>query len=413
MTEDFVVRVDGVSKRFCRNLRRSMWYGVRDILRDVVGLRSANGTLRVDEFWALDNVNFELRRGECLGLVGANGAGKSTLLKLLNGIIRPDLGTIHMRGRVVALIEIGAGFHPMLTGRENVYINGAILGLTTAEIRRQFDDIVAFAELAEFIDTPVKFYSSGMYVRLGFAVAAHLRPDILLVDEVLAVGDMAFQAKCLQHVSRLCESGCTVILVSHNEELVRRVCTRGLLLERGTLVLSGGIHDCFAEYRRRPSGWIREVLRAGNGRVTITDVEFLDGEGRSTARFRLGDELRVRIHLVPREAVDSPVVELGFNSAHGVVAASARTGTPSGEGGYAGYQLGRIEKPTIVEVRFPSVSLAPGVYRITALVCGSDMLDIYDWRRNNWEIEVESDRYIRGMVHMPYEMRVIRPDSGA
>src|SRR5262245_33839800 len=178
-----------------------MWYGLQDAWSDGIGRRrSRSQQLRADEFWAVHDVSFRLKRGECFGLIGRNGAGKSTLLKMLNGIFRPDTGSIAFRGRVGGLIEIGAGFHPILTGRENVYVNGAVLGLGRREIDRHFDAIVEFAGVREFIDSPVKYYSSGMYVRLGFAVAAHLAPDVLLVDEVLAVGDMEFQAKCLEHV---------------------------------------------------------------------------------------------------------------------------------------------------------------------------------------------------------------------
>jgi lipopolysaccharide transport system ATP-binding protein len=398
-----VIQVDNVSKRFCRNMRRSMMYGIRDILSDVVGRRPSAAELRADEFWAVDDVSVTVEQGQCLGLIGANGAGKSTLLKMLNGIIRPDRGRIAVRGRVGALIEVGAGFHPLLTGRENVFVNGAILGMSRQEIASQFDAIVAFAELESFIDTPVKFYSSGMYVRLGFAVAAHLRPEILLVDEVLAVGDMAFQAKCLQHVSQLCADGCSVILVSHNEEMVRRVCRNGLTLEAGRPVCVGDIHDCYADYNRRPRGFLRDTQRAGNGRVRITHAEFLDGEGRPTTNFHLESPMTIRVHVEPQEPVDDLVLDLGFNSPRGIVAASAHTA-------HSGFRLGRIAEPTVVEFRFESLTLAPGLYRITAMATGSDLLNIYDWRRNAWEIHVENDFYVRGASWMPFKCEV-QPDA--
>src|SRR5206468_4283587 len=196
-----LVHVEHVSRRFCRNLRRSLWYGIQDIARDLnpFGRNSSGGSssLRKDEFWAVNDVSFELRRGECLGLIGRNGAGKTTLLKMLNGLIKPDCGCIEIRGRVGALIALGAGFNPILTGRENIYVNGAVLGLTKREIDEKIEEIIDFAEIREFIDSPVQSYSSGMQVRLGFAMASSLNPDILLLDEVLAVGDMGFQAKCL------------------------------------------------------------------------------------------------------------------------------------------------------------------------------------------------------------------------
>ena len=397
--ESPVIEVEHVSKRFCRDLRRSMMYGVRDILADTFLGASREIHLRQDEFWSVDDVSLSVARGQCLGLIGANGAGKSTLLKMLNGIIRPDRGRISVRGRVGALIEVGAGFHPMLTGRENVFVNGAILGMSRREIQSRFDEIVAFAELEKFIDTPVKFYSSGMYVRLGFAVAAHLRPEILLVDEVLAVGDMSFQAKCLQHVSQLCADGCTVVLVSHNEEMVRRVCRDGIVLTAGRVTCAGDVHTCFAAYNLRPRGWVTDTTRAGNGRIRITNVEFLDAEGQAQKRFHLEAPLTVRVHLEPREPVDEPVLDIGFNSAAGLVAASANTA-------YAGVKLGRIEEATVVDFTFESLTLAPGLYRISAVAMGQDLLDIYDWRRNAWEIVVENDFYVRGANWMPFKCEV-------
>ena len=200
MTNDVAIQVQGVGKKYCRSLRRTLVYGVQDVSRDLFGVASERTELRHDEFWALNDISFEVKRGECLGLIGANGAGKSTLLKLLNGVILPDKGTIRVHGRVGALLELGSGFHPMLTGRENIHLSGAVLGLSKKELEKKFDEIVNFAGLWEFIDTPVKYYSSGMYVRLGFSVAIHSEPEILIIDEGLAVGDVLFQAKCFAKI---------------------------------------------------------------------------------------------------------------------------------------------------------------------------------------------------------------------
>jgi len=197
------VRADRVSKKFARRLKHSVRYGLQDMARTTLGLDRHSDRLRSEEFWAVRDVSFELRRGEVLGLIGANGSGKSTLLSMLNGIYRPDDGEITVRGRVAALIQIGAGFHPMLTGRENIFVNGSILGMSKAEIERKLDAIVDFAGVGEFIDLPVKHYSSGMYVRLGFSIAAHLEPEVLLVDEVLAVGDAEFRAKSMERMWRM------------------------------------------------------------------------------------------------------------------------------------------------------------------------------------------------------------------
>jgi len=232
MTDNVLIKVENVGKKFCHSLRRSMLYGIGDIARDVLNVDTNPEDLRQDEFWAIENVSFEVKRGECLSVIGRNGAGKSTLLKMLNGIFPPDQGKITIRGKVAALIEVGAGFHPMLTGRENIYINGSILGMGKKEIDSKFDDIVAFAELEEFIDSPVKHYSSGMYVRLGFAIAAQLNPDVLLLDEVLAVGDASFRAKCFNQISNIMKKS-AVVFVSHSMPHVAHVSSKLMHIQSG------------------------------------------------------------------------------------------------------------------------------------------------------------------------------------
>ena len=250
---EVLVHVQGVSKKFCRDLKKSLWYGVRDLATELKlfqnrtpgkdqhsGARACN-TLREAEFWAVNNVSFDLRRGECLGLIGHNGAGKTTLLKLLNGLIKPDAGRIEMGGRVGALIALGAGFNPILTGRENIYVTGSILGLSKAEIDAQVDEIIDFAEIRGFIDAPVQSYSSGMAVRLGFAVAAKCQPDVLLLDEVLAVGDVGFQAKCFNCLSEFRRRGTAFVLVSHNMHQISRYCDRVLYLKQGCTAHLGNV----------------------------------------------------------------------------------------------------------------------------------------------------------------------------
>ena len=231
MSGDVLLGVDGVSKKFCRDLRRSLWYGLKDTAADLFG-RDGNDTLRRDEFWAVERVSLALSRGECLGLIGRNGAGKTTLLKMLNGLIKPDAGRIEIRGQVGALIALGAGFNPILTGRENIYVNGSVLGLSKRTIDAKLDEIVEFAEIGDFIDTPVQSYSAGMQVRLGFAVATALQPDVLLLDEVLAVGDAAFRAKCYERLARMRERS-AFVLVSHDMDQIARVCSAVLVLDRG------------------------------------------------------------------------------------------------------------------------------------------------------------------------------------
>lgn len=247
MTEDVLLSVDHVSKKFCRSLKRSLWYGVQDIGNELTGRRNSS-ELRRNEFWAVDDVSFELRRGECLGLIGPNGAGKSTLLKMINGLIKPDKGSITIRGRVGAIIELGTGFNPILTGRENIYNNGVVLGFTKREIDKKFDDIVDFSEIGDFIDTPVQNYSSGMKVRLGFAVASQMEPDVLLIDEVLAVGDAQFRIKCYNLIYELLNR-CTIVFVSHSIAQIAKVTNRVLLLRNGrTEILSYNLAEVFNTY---------------------------------------------------------------------------------------------------------------------------------------------------------------------
>jgi len=246
---DLLIKAEHVSKKFCRSLKRSLWYGVKDVAHslnpwsrsremDGDGSLRANVDLRQDEFWALQDINFEVRRGECLGLIGHNGAGKSTLLKILNNLIRPDSGRITMRGRVGAMIELGAGFNPVLSGRENIYNQAALLGFETKEIKKKFDAIVDFSELEQFLDMPLQNYSSGMRVKLGFAVASQMEPDILLLDEILAVGDVGFRFKCLNVMGEL-QRKTAMIFVSHSMTQVHRICQKVILLSGGCVTYSG------------------------------------------------------------------------------------------------------------------------------------------------------------------------------
>jgi len=234
-----LVKVENLSKKFCRGLKRSLWYGILDIASELTGRRKSRPKLRKDEFWALKDIDFEIHKGELVGLIGANGAGKTTLLKLLSGLVKPDEGKITIRGKIQALIALGAGFNPVLTGRENIYINGAVLGFSKKEMDELLEEIMDFAEMKEFIDMPVRSYSSGMHVRLGFAVAVNLKPDILIVDEVLAVGDASFRRKARNKMMELLHSGISVLFVSHNMALISSLTSRCIYLDKGRVVSSG------------------------------------------------------------------------------------------------------------------------------------------------------------------------------
>lgn len=246
---DVVLSVNGVSKKFCRDLKQSLFYGVQDITSELVGLREKNDKLRPKEFWALNNISFQLRRGEALGLIGKNGSGKSTLLRIIAGLIRPDTGFVEVNGRVAPLIALGAGFNPILTGRENIYANMSILGLSKKEIDQQFDEVVEFAEIGDAIDAPVQSYSSGMAARLGFASAIHTEPDILLIDEVLAVGDLKFREKCHRKLQELRRNSTSFILVSHSNHEISNVCESGVYISNGQLLESGPIFSVIERYQ--------------------------------------------------------------------------------------------------------------------------------------------------------------------
>ena len=264
---DVVIRAEGLGKRYLigHETERESYVALRDVIARSARkfAQSAGDLLRgrqlltgneIEEFWALKDVNFEIRRGEVVGIIGRNGAGKSTLLKILSRITEPTTGRVEILGRVASLLEVGTGFHPELTGRENIFLNGAILGMSRAEIKRKFDEIVDFAEVEKFLDTPVKRYSSGMYVRLAFAVAAHLEPEILIVDEVLAVGDAEFQKKCLGKMKDVAGGGRTVLFVSHNMVAVQALCSRGIVLAKGTVDAIGTTDDAIGKYIEAVSG---------------------------------------------------------------------------------------------------------------------------------------------------------------
>jgi lipopolysaccharide transport system ATP-binding protein len=276
MSDEILIEVENLSKKFCRNLKKSLWYGVKDMSSELAGRSSQHHKLRPDEFWAVDDVSFQVRRGECLGLIGSNGAGKTTLLRMLNGLIKPDKGKITVRGRVGALIALGAGFNPILTGRENVYAAGAILGLATKEISEKYNAIVDFSELQEFMDTPVQNYSSGMRVRLGFAVATQMETDVLILDEILAVGDIGFTIKCLNMVRRLTRKT-AVVFVSHNMQFISSFCTRVMVLEKGTTALDStnpaeGIDRYYALVKH-------DVHKSGTGEAQVLGLDLIvDGQ---------------------------------------------------------------------------------------------------------------------------------------
>jgi len=317
-----LVTLNNVSKKFCRRLRRSLWYGILDIFAELLGSKRANVKLRKEEFWALKDINFELKKGELVGLIGANGAGKTTLLKLMSGLIKPDKGEIAIRGKIQALIALGAGFNPILTGRENIYINGAVLGFTRREVDALMKDILEFSEMEEFVDMPVQSYSSGMHVRLGFAVAVNLKPDILIVDEVLAVGDASFRRKARNKMMELLHSGISVIFVSHNMALISSLTSRCIYLDRGRVVAIGPSDEVTSLYlsdsikRTKEAASHMKNMWMEAAYLTIPEVfgmdrvGLIDGEGREVGEFRTFDDIIVVFEMDFRQKLEKVLLAM-------------------------------------------------------------------------------------------------------
>jgi lipopolysaccharide transport system ATP-binding protein len=367
--EDVIIRAEGLGKKYLigHETEREWHPTLRDTIvetgRSVMarGRRMLRGAAvpgdTIEDFWALKDVSFEVRRGEVLGIIGRNGAGKSTLLKVLSRITEPTEGRVTIDGRVASLLEVGTGFHPELTGRENVYLNGAILGMTRTEIRRKFDEIVAFAEVERFLDTPVKRYSSGMYVRLAFAVAAHLEPDILVVDEVLAVGDAEFQRKCLYKMSEVAGVGRTVLFVSHNLTSIRQLCTRGLLFAGGKIVAAGSANHAADRY-------LNGIFVGTRGEIKETETGYVrfslvDSIGSELAAVTSEQEVYVdlELHVAPGTQVHAGFTILDQQDVAIVLCASEY-------GGVLEIGPGRHR----FAVKLPNQLLRPGFYRIEGAV---------------------------------------------
>jgi lipopolysaccharide transport system ATP-binding protein len=381
-----LIKAEHVSKKFCRSLKRSLWYGIQDVAHSLnpwsreqqqaeLEQKTTAASLRRDEFWALQDINFEVHRGECLGLIGHNGAGKSTLLKILNGLIRPDRGRITMRGRVAALIELNAGFNNLLTGRENIYSQAALLGFSREEIRQKFDDIVAFSEMEQFLDMPVQNYSSGMKVKLGFAVSTQLEPDILLIDEVLAVGDLGFRYKCLNRIGDLLKKS-AVIFVSHSMTQVMRVSSQIMMLNQGRVHYDG---------RNVSAGLESYYALFGDGGMTSAGSQEVRFEAMFAAT-QLGeecslggqlaisnhDQLTFRMSIVSKSAdIQRAVVQVLFWN-HEMIPVLDVTG-----GSDYGFVLELGYPRTEVEVALPALPLNAGRYSVSLILTAPGLEKVY------------------------------------
>ncbi len=384
MSDEPLISVHQVSKKFSKSLRHNMLYGAADLARDLFGQPRASTLLRAGEFWSLQDISFEVNRGQCLGIIGPNGAGKSTLLKILNGIIAPDRGRVEIASRVGALIEVGAGFHPMLTGRENIFVNGAILGMSKSEIKKKFDAIVDFAGIDAFIDSPVKHYSSGMHVRLGFAIAAQMEPDVLLIDEILAVGDAGFRSKCYNCIGHLA-AHCAIIFVSHAMPAVSRLSTEAMVLNHGRIVYHGHPAEAISCHHQLFEALLQPT-RQGLGCARIHSIQFLDAGGRQVRSIQQGQPLGVRFRVRSEVAIAEVCLDLVFVSLADEVVAECNSLT-------AGRIIDLVAGKDIeVLALIDSFSLNAGNYRLSALVLSANMVTHYDWQKDVASIEVRADR---------------------
>lgn len=365
-------------------MKLSMIYGLSDITRNLVGRSSKSENLRKKEFWAVNDVSFELKRGETLGIIGPNGSGKSTLLKMLNGIYWPDKGKITVNGRVGALIEVGAGFHPMLTGRENIYINGAILGMSKQEIAGKFEQIVAFADIGEFLDTPVKNYSSGMFVRLGFSIAAHCDPDILLIDEVLAVGDTGFRARCYDKIAELKKKS-AIILVSHNMSAIGRVTNQCLVIHQGNLQYLGepgkAIQNYLALFHKAEEN---QHQVAGTGEANISNFQVLDQNGAAQTAFEFGETVSIEFDLEVSKLYPQVMISLGFFDSESQYIAQCHSR-------YNKFKIENTNKKQKISIKIPQLPLNPGDYTMSIIIFDRDHARYLTWHDRAYRIRVKGD----------------------
>lgn len=378
LDSDVVLKVEGLHKKFCRTMRRSMFYGSLDAAMTIIGGRVDRATLRKNEFWALQNASFDLKRGEALGVIGRNGSGKTTLLRIINGIYPPDQGKVVYRGRMGALIAVGAGFHPHLTGKENIFLNGSIIGMSQKEISEKFDEIVDFADIGEFLDAPVATYSSGMTVRLGFAIAIHGLPNILLADEALVVGDIGFSLKCYRKISEYRQSGGAIVLVSHSIQLVRNTCQKVLWLHQGKVKIYGETNLVCDAYENDILD--QSVTNDSAGAVInndpltkITKVEFLNKSYMPSFEHRVGEFFNIRIHFHCKRPVDRPVFTVSILDPENIQVISNYTI-------FDGYSVKTIEGEGYLDFIIEKLLLKPSKYRCTITLSeNGEINNVLEW----------------------------------
>ncbi len=397
--KETVIKVENISKRY------SVGQAINGDLRSTISnFFSGKKKNTIDnDFWALKDISFEIKKGEVLGIIGGNGAGKSTLLKILSRITVPTTGSVEIKGRVASLLEVGTGFHPELTGRENIFLNGSLLGMKKKEIIAKFDEIIDFSGVEKFIDTPVKHYSSGMYVRLAFAVAAHLEPEILIVDEVLAVGDVAFRKKCLGKMNEVAQTGRTVVFVSHNLSSITRLCSRGIFLENGIVKFAGDIQKTVETYLQTTLVNSESDLplldrndRSGNGLLRFTKIKLLDGLDNAISLIAAGEPLTIELAYRLNDAILADlIIRIEFRDANGnyLFVCNSRVGN--------GLFL-QIPKSGMVSCTIPKLPLNVGIYHLDVIgkVNGKEV----DVLTNAVKLTVEDGFFFKtGKLPTPYK----------
>ena len=400
MVNQPAIQFQNVSKRFSLVGQSDMTF-----LETAVSLfsRSKRPALARD-LWAVQDVNFAVQAGECVGIIGRNGSGKSTALKLITRILRPTSGRIEVHGRISALLELGAGFHPDLTGRENIFLNASILGLSKQETARHYDSIVEFSELNDFIHIPVKHYSSGMYMRLGFSVAIHLSPDILIIDEILSVGDQAFQTKCIDRIYEMKDAGTTIVIVSHHLERMRRLCSRMVWLDSGRLQQNGPTEEVAEQYLvhsaqyyqgqfQNPNG---AVDRMGSGEIELTAVRFLDVNGKEQTTFTTGSPMTVEMNFMAHKPVANPAFGLAMFHQDGT-----RINGPNTQ--FSEIEMGTVMGSGVVRYRIEALPLLPAKYVMTTAVQDGRLAHYYDFHRRAYSFYVVSNgaKEMEGVVEFP------------
>lgn len=402
-----LIKVENLYKKFGTSLRRSMAYGTVDTLRSMFGINYNQSKLRKGEFWALQDLNFELKRGEKIGFLGENGSGKSTLLRLLNGIFPPDKGKITINASIGALIAVGAGFHPHMTGRENIYLNGTILGMTNSEIKSKFDEIIDFAEIGDFVDAPVSTYSSGMSVRLGFSIASASFVDILLVDEILAVGDLSFQLKCMRKLSEFRQSGGTFILVTHNMQMIRNSCEKVIWLEKGKIVDIGDINLCNAyeaaqlkKYSNNKSQKAK-ILRYDE-LIEITDLKILHSN-LVTDEINICEPVTFQIIFKTQREIFNPIFSISMRNPNNVIVFEK----------YSNFQL-QIVQPSVysVSLHFEELNIRPDVYTLTITLSENEQMNKIEWQNDVVNIvfvnKKKNIEFNQGIIHAKGSWDIIK-----